>query len=319
MSSTRKNTTCPVFGAAKELDGRALPTYEDVMKHCHHVKIKLSSEHKNPPLKCIFDEVIADLLRIWETASIPTVGKMRIMAMIQKCHNKRRNILRSKNTKKGSAKQYEKNVQDFKITCLKLFDISACKCISFDYCSCTKDKKVPNEERDFLKDQRSRRLMVIGSVDVTSTKKKMKSLKRKIIDDARNIYLAEPTTSSNFEKNTLISSSSESANSSCESENSEYEPSHSSIRRMNPDVKMKLPLKSVAILADKTGMSDRAVATIVSATLKESSIAIGDDVEDTFDHVMDRCKVKKYKRARTELQSHSKIIYPLRKAFTLMV
>jgi hypothetical protein len=74
---------------------------------------------------------------------------------------------------------------------------------------------------------------------------------------------------------------------------------------------MKLLLKSVVLLADKTGMSDRAVTTIVSATLKESFTAKGDEVEDTFDHVMDRSKVREdKKRARTELQSHSKIIYP---------
>ena len=39
---------------------------------------------------------------------------------------------------------------------MKLFDIAACKCLDVSQvCKCAKDKKVPQEERQFLIDQRT--------------------------------------------------------------------------------------------------------------------------------------------------------------------
>ena len=52
----------------------------------------------------------------------------------------------------------------------KLFDICSCKC-AFEACNCDKTRRVPSEEKDFLKDQRSMRLMYISSVDKVASKK----------------------------------------------------------------------------------------------------------------------------------------------------
>jgi hypothetical protein len=51
-----------------------------------------------------------------------------------------------------------------------LFDIASCKCVDSVSCKCAKEKKVPAEERQFLKDQRTVRKMMIGCIDGRKTK-----------------------------------------------------------------------------------------------------------------------------------------------------
>lgn len=60
----------------------------------------------------------------------------------------------------------------------KLFDIAACKC-EFQTCKCEKSKKVPQREQAFLADQRTKRVMAIGTVDIKVTTKIAKTMNRK--------------------------------------------------------------------------------------------------------------------------------------------
>src|SRR6218665_2624734 len=63
---------------------------------------------------------------------------------------------------------------------MKLFDIAACKCLDVSQlCTCAKDKQVPQEERQFLIDQRTSRNMMIGHVDIIGTEKLEKRQKRR--------------------------------------------------------------------------------------------------------------------------------------------
>src|SRR6218665_3234056 len=63
---------------------------------------------------------------------------------------------------------------------MKLFDIASCKCLDVSQlCKCANDKKVPQEERQFLIDQRTSHNMMIGHVDMIGTKKLQKRQKRK--------------------------------------------------------------------------------------------------------------------------------------------
>ena len=50
-----------------------------------------------------------------------------------------------------------------------LFDISACKCLDFERCTCKLKNRVPHAERDFLRDQRSDCRMVIAELDKAAT------------------------------------------------------------------------------------------------------------------------------------------------------
>jgi len=60
---------------------------------------------------------------------------------------------------------------------LQLFDIAICKCINFPSCKCKLQHEVPPAERIFLTDQRNQRKILIGSVDVGTTKKLVLRLK----------------------------------------------------------------------------------------------------------------------------------------------
>ena len=56
-------------------------------------------------------------------------------------------------------------LESFKEEASKLFDIAACKC-EFQTCKREKSKKVPQREQAFLADQRGKRVMAIGTVDI---------------------------------------------------------------------------------------------------------------------------------------------------------
>lgn len=86
-------------------------------------------------------------------------------------------------------------MQLFKEDSLKLFDICSCKCKDFENFNCDKTHKVPKQEREFLLDQRTKRIMCMGSVDVITTKKNQKREIRKIQElsytQTRSLYLQE--------------------------------------------------------------------------------------------------------------------------------
>ncbi|GBO09130.1 hypothetical protein AVEN_122936-1 [Araneus ventricosus] len=68
----------------------------------------------------------------------------------------------------------------------KLFVICRCKCHDFDICRCKKADKVPKAERVFLNDQRSSRIMKIGSLDVKETRRIRKREQRCIDPESRS-------------------------------------------------------------------------------------------------------------------------------------
>src|SRR6218665_553160 len=79
---------------------------------------------------------------------------------------------------------------------MKLFDIAACKCLDVSQlCTCAKDKQVPQEERQFLIDQRTSRNMMIGHVDIIGTEKLEKRQKRKAKEMATATKYGRTTTS----------------------------------------------------------------------------------------------------------------------------
>lgn len=165
---TRQMLECPIFGSFSELSDLALPTYKDVMKcYCfirHNLK---AASEKDPGVSEITEILIPKIERIWSKASIPIVSNLRISQMIKVYHGKYRNLLRSKG-RKGSDK-FESNLATFKAEAERLFDIAACKCQNIAVCNCSKEKKIPVLEQEFLEDQRSNRKMVISNIDRATT------------------------------------------------------------------------------------------------------------------------------------------------------
>ena len=280
---------CPVFGLPKEFRKNVLPTYADIIKYYLYLRQELVQQKKQRPsfTDDVCSPLIKDLKNLWQKSSICVVSDQQILHKVREYHSKYRNIM--KRLKKDGKVNNSKMVVFFRESAeKKLFDISLCKCKDFLSCSC-KDK-VPVSEREFLTDQRTSRKMVIGPVDQKATKILEKRLYRKNKTEQRIISqsnidkskeceigrsnrtmtptLKEETSSSSLlEKNVLIYS-----------ENSANSPSTSQMR-------IKLP--SLAQACDRTGVSDRAAAIIVSATLRDMGIVTTEDSSK----IVDRSKI----------------------------
>ncbi|KAJ4430837.1 hypothetical protein ANN_19428 [Periplaneta americana] len=54
------------------------------------------------------------------------------------------------------------------------------RAIYFSKCKCSKDKKIPSDEREFIVDQRTMRKIVIGGTDLKMTRHNKKKEERKV-------------------------------------------------------------------------------------------------------------------------------------------
>ena len=160
---TRSSAECSIFGSPEDISWRKLPTYEDVMKYYHYMRLEIRQGKKEPSFKKIAVVVSQQLESLWKHASIPHLSRKRITSMLQQYRLKMNNILKSKSKASENFNNKVKAMQEFARN--TLFDISACKCSDFSLCTCGPNCRVPTAERDFLSDQRSDRHMVIDRVD----------------------------------------------------------------------------------------------------------------------------------------------------------
>ena len=165
-SSTRRSTECPVFDSPKNISERCLPTYEEVMMYYIYVRLQLKLR-KDPSFKAIAAVVAQRLEILWKKASIPHLLRKRITSMLQQYRHKMNNLLKSKSK---NSDNHKRKVQLLRDSAHKnLFDLSACKCLDFKRCICKLKNRVPLAERDFLRDLRSDRRMVIAELDKAAT------------------------------------------------------------------------------------------------------------------------------------------------------
>jgi hypothetical protein len=120
-------------------------------------------------------KVLATLIQgIWAKAGIPAIKCSATLAKrIQKLYSDANEF---KKTTTNCSTSYMKRKEEYEEKLAKLFDIAACKCTNFNDCYCSIEKKTPLMEQDFLRDQRSERKLVIGPIDVCTSK----NLKRKL-------------------------------------------------------------------------------------------------------------------------------------------
>ena len=170
--SKRRALGCPIFGSPTDFD-RMLPTKEGVIKCLIYERWRLGSEttgNKEPTFSSTSHFVCEKLQMLYSDASIPTVSKKRVIDMIHAYHKSYIDI-------KSVYKRIEKTmatkarVEKFKEESRFLFEIAACKCSALTDCKCPKESKIPFKEQTFLADQRTKRLMCIGSLDLKETKK----------------------------------------------------------------------------------------------------------------------------------------------------
>ena len=125
--------------------------------------------------------VAKKLEAIWQKASIPTVSRTRIVQQVKTYHDKHRNLLKPNKTKQNNV-TYKARIAKFQHETESIFDIGACKCKEEALCSCSKELKVPKDEKAFLVDQQSSRKMIIGSIDRKNTVQLQKRNRRKQSD-----------------------------------------------------------------------------------------------------------------------------------------
>jgi hypothetical protein len=314
--SIRTAPACPIFGNGEELTipNRVLPTFVSVMKGFIHERTRIKSvNNKDPSVQELSKTIAEKIHSIYLQASIPTVSMNRIVRKIQDYHGKYRTISKYPENKKQS-QSYLNKVKQFKCDAQKLFDIGACKCITFQTCSCSKENKVPKLEQAFLIDQRTVRKMAIGSVDFASSKKiQVSQIRRR----KRELFLDKqmPSTSrelQSFQIESVSSSESEAVDSSSESEavvsssESEVFKEPDSIKRKRSSEKKesqlsckKLCLSSLAKVCDRTGVSDRAAAIIASTVLHDVKGATEPDPS----LIIDRSKIRRArKQSRDKIQ-----------------
>lgn len=179
---TRKQSSCPVFGAPRKLSEALLPTYDDIMKHylLERIHLKPTRDAKEPTVGEISENLATVIEGIWRKASIPIISHTRVLQMIRTYHDRYRKILKSFKGRKNQDGYKAKLLAFRKESKQTLFDIASCKCVDGrPTCSCSKDRKVPAEEVEFLSDQRTVRLMCISGIDQSKTRRLVKNLKRK--------------------------------------------------------------------------------------------------------------------------------------------
>ena len=99
---------------------------------------------------------------------MPACKFYSIVQMIKSYHSKYASLIKNYKRKMNDPR-YIGNIQDFVNSSHALFDVCTCKCQDISKCTCEKNRKVPKNEENFLLDQRSERLLVIGRVDKAET------------------------------------------------------------------------------------------------------------------------------------------------------
>lgn len=247
-----------LFGDARELLTFSLPTHKDVGKAYLWEK-----SYGTEPLPSVCKRLAEKLVQLWIKSSIPTITLRGIELQLQKYIGEVQKVIRSKSATL-KREELERNLDT-------LFDICSCKCIQFSSCCCPLNLKVPVPERDFLTDQRTVRVGRIAGVDKKASALREKRLKRKL-----DLY----SKSKNEFERKCVRTAEQLCNDSDRTSNdseTETETSFSCVSDNIPDdISDEIPetprlkkrcLRNVALQADGFGVSDRAVAAIVSATL----------------------------------------------------
>jgi hypothetical protein len=303
--ATRNVSRHDIFGNARELFNNVLPTNLQVAQHFLFIKTRKNESNKDK-YKDVSDAVIS----LWSKASIPSIQSQSVVKRVESLICTGSELCRSKSSSKRKA--------TFETSLNSLFDIAACRCaISYDesskqvslVCNCPRDFKVPKDEILFLYDQRNSRQMFIGGVDITTTNRLQKRLKRRHVEQ---VHVVEAT-----DKNDRLSCG-ESSNVYCPSfddvedeENDQVSDCKSSIDSddefhvsdTEETSQMRVPLQHLAKEADRYGVSDRAAASLATAVLIDFGIVSKQDQSFVIDKNKvhrERVKLRKCLQAEVE-------------------
>lgn len=174
-----------------------------------------------------------------------------------------------------------------------LFDLSLCKCPKLEVCSC-KQNKVPVSQHTFLNDQRNSRRMTFRQLP-TSQEEDNDTLDL----DTRDLSSFESINcddNNNLDDTTKGTSERDNESSSIDSDSNTIQL-RSRLIKYEFDIETggkhnNVKLHEVAIVADRYGVSDRATAALVSATLVDFKIV----TPENQSQVVDRNKIRRHRK-----------------------
>jgi hypothetical protein len=337
MSSlkTRSASSHSVFGSPlPELPLTELPTRLQVGRYFLSLKDSKYSCNKDT-----VPQVSQTLIDLWTRAGIPS----------QPLKNVKLKVSRLMDEAAQASKQGQKAVKtvNFMETLHQLFDIAACQCEDLGACKCDRDMKVPQRERQFLMDQRTTRKMHIDTIDrkVTAIMKRKQAredwMKEREDEESRRKRASEDIASP-AEVSAVLQAESESA--SCSTSVKEADAANDDDDYGNDDNdddydddddvddwtdafqqqnRNMVPIPTIALEADRYGVSNRAAAAISTATLVDYGIiSLEDQINIVDPHKVWRARLQLRRAIRaTPINNEQEIMaifFDGRKDMTLM-
>lgn len=301
--TTRTKDVCPLFGNVEDIcpnEARQLPRYQEVIKCYHFVRKQIMGQRVKQPTSGEVANLVAWKIEdIWKRASLPILSHNRIKDMILAYNKNYQNII--KPLKSRNTPFLQEKLSKFKTASLKIFDICHCKCADFESCKCQNCHKVPKIEREFLKDQRTERKMVMGGIDQVKTRelrkkeeRKQKTQQREAMENVSYELLPGASCSQSLNESNISLSSNES--STIASSDDDFISPKRQKKDKSP-IQMRLALTSTARMADLTGSSNRTVAKIATAVLEDMKIVSINNKTNIIDKNKVRREINKNRKS----------------------
>lgn len=153
---------CNTISSSK-LNYSQLPTNTNIVAAI----LREKSKDKNTEIKKIIKSIAREVEEIWQQTSIPIISQQRIIVNIENLYESYKKLVKWQG--KAGNKYDEKKIEFKSEHDAKLFDICSRKCL--DNCHCPYDKKVPKSEKEFIRDQRTKRKLCFGKIDKVATEK----------------------------------------------------------------------------------------------------------------------------------------------------
>ena len=148
----RSKTKNFVIGLPSDLPVNQLPTNQDVVNYGRILLGEKMGVLRAKDLSDgIFKTVAKKVISMWVEEGIPVILFKNVQRKVAECYKKFQAVNKvMKKSREGKSLRARKSEDFFK----KLFDITLCKCRILSRCRCSLEKRVPEAERSFLRDQR---------------------------------------------------------------------------------------------------------------------------------------------------------------------
>ena len=172
MPKTRSGAKHFILGTAGPLPKTKLPTKGDVINYLKFLDQERNgfSSTRKTPADSVFHEVGIAVSKMWSDEGIPIHDIQYVKGRVRTEYKAFRKVNKTKKSRRDGAEN-----DRFK----RLFDIAKCKCTSRVKCGCPWNSKIPQEEWAFVKDQRHKRYLSLGSYDRVTSEARLARLQRR--------------------------------------------------------------------------------------------------------------------------------------------